>query len=282
VDNVTFAFLLTIGAGLATGIGAAIAFFSRSMSTRYLGALLGFSAGVMIYVSMMEILPKSIDTLTGELGTRSGSWLAIGSFFAGIAVIAIIDRLVPETANPHEFGLASELAEDSDTARLGSLPTSVPLEAPRRHQLMRTGTFMALAITIHNFPEGFATFMAALHDPRLAIPVAVAIALHNIPEGIAVSAPIYYATGNRRKAFGYAFASGLAEPAGAVIGYLVLAPFMSDVLFGVVFGMVAGIMIFISFDELLPTAEEYGQHHLAIYGLIAGMAVMAASLLLFI
>ena len=142
--------------------------------------------------------------------------------------------------------------------------------------------FSALAITIHNFPEGLATFTSALTDPSLGISIAVAVAIHNIPEGIAVSVPIYYATGSKKKAFGYSFLSGLAEPIGAVVGYLILRAVFNELIFGILFASVAGIMVYISFDELLPSAEEYGEHPLTIYGLIAGMAVMALSLLLFI
>jgi len=150
-----------------------------------------------------------------------------------------------------------------------------------KSKLMRTGLFTALAIAIHNFPEGLATFVSALQEPSLAIPLVVATAIHNIPEGIAVSVPIYYATEDRKKSFFYSFASGLSEPVGALIGYLILMPFMSDVVYGILFAAVAGIMVFISVDELLPSARAYGEHHLSIYGLIAGMAVMAISLWLF-
>jgi len=146
---------------------------------------------------------------------------------------------------------------------------------------MRMGLFTALAIAIHNFPEGLATFTAALTDPHLGVAIAVAIAIHNIPEGIAVSIPIFYATGSRKKAFWLSLSSGLAEPVGAAIGFLLLMPFLTPVVFGVLFASVAGIMVFISLDELLPAAEEYGEHHLSIYGLIAGMGVMAISLLMF-
>ena len=144
------------------------------------------------------------------------------------------------------------------------------------------GLFAALAIAIHNFPEGLAAFASALTDIKLGIPIAIAIAIHNIPEGIAVSVPIYYATGNRKKAFMYSFLSGLAEPVGALIGYLILFSFFNDVVFGILFASVAGIMVFISLDELLPSAERYGKHHLSIYGLVAGMVVMAVSLLIFL
>ncbi|MDV7394088.1 ZIP family metal transporter, partial [Arthrospira platensis SPKY1] len=127
-----------------------------------------------------------------------------------------------------------------------------------------------------------ATFTAALDEPTLGVAIAIAIAIYNIPEGIAVSVPVYYATGSRKKAFWLSFSSGLAEPIGAIFGFLVLMPFMNPVIFGLLFALVAGIMVFISLDELLPAAEAYGEHHMAVYGLVAGMAVMAISLLLFV
>ena len=155
-------------------------------------------------------------------------------------------------------------------------------EHRKKASLMRTGVFTALAIAIHNFPEGLATFITALNSPKLAIPIVVAIAIHNIPEGISVSVPIYYATGSRRKAFKYSFLSGLAEPLGALVGYLILMPFLNDTIQGVVNAAVAGIMVFISIDELLPSAQAYGEHHLSILGFVAGMLLMAVSLILFL
>lgn len=272
-----FAFTLTLLAGLATGIGSAIAFFAKKESPAFLSCSLGFSAGVMIYVSFMEILPKSIGILAGEHGEKPGHWLAVAGFFAGVAVIAVIDRFVPETTNPHEFHTAENFVGEPGSKELGYRST-----ANSEAHLMRMGLITALALALHNFPEGFATFLSGLQDPTLAIPVAAAIAIHNIPEGIAVSVPIYYATGSRRKAFALSFASGLSEPVGAVLGFFLLRPFMTDTLFGLSFAAVAGIMVFISLDELLPSAERYGKHHHAIYGLLAGMAVMALSLLLFL
>lgn len=269
VHALGYAFALTLLAGLATGVGSAMAFFAKKTSTKFLSLSLGFSAGVMIYVSFVEILAKSTSALTKVYGTQGGRWYAVLSFFAGIALIAIIDKLVPSHENPHE-NITVEALDD----------TSKQEEFKRRHKLLRVGIMTALAIGIHNFPEGLATFVSALEDPSLGLAIAVAIAIHNIPEGIAVSVPVFYATQDRKKAFLYSFLSGLAEPVGAVIGYLVLLPFMSPVVMGVVFGLVAGIMVFISIDELLPAAREYGEHHLSIYGLVAGMAVMAVSLLL--
>ena len=264
--TVLFAFFLTLLAGLSTGIGSGIAFLYRHTNRKFLSVSLGFSAGVMIYVSMIEIFFKAQESLIAELGTRAGSWATVAAFFGGMLVIAVIDQMIPSAENPHEV----KLMEDTER------------DAPQPGRLMRMGVFTALAIAIHNFPEGLATFVSALQEPGVAIPIVVAIAIHNIPEGIAVSVPIYQATGSRQKAFRYSFLSGLAEPLGALLGWLILRPVMSDTVFGVLFAGVAGIMVFISFDELLPAAREYGEHHLSLYGLISGMVVMAISLLLFL
>jgi zinc transporter, ZIP family len=272
MNDVLLAFAFTLFAGLATGLGSAISLFAKKTNTKFLAISLGFSAGVMIYVSMIEIFVKAQDSLIIGLGERLGSWVTVISFFGGMGFIAIIDKLIPDPENPHVLskveeidGLASEEVNIKD-----------------QNKLLRMGLFTALAIGIHNFPEGIATFVSVLKDPMIAIPITVAIALHNIPEGISVYVPIYYATGNKKKAFLYSFLSGLSEPVGAIIGYLVLAPFLSDTLFGIIFASVAGIMVFISLDELLPSAREYGETHLSIYGLVAGMMLMATSLLLFI
>ena len=266
-QNVLFALGLTLFAGLATGVGSGLAFLSKRVNDRFLSAALGFSAGVMIYVSLIEIFFKAKDALAAVHGDTKGYWFATIAFFAGIAVIALIDRLVPSFENPHELRGVGEMEPEDEEQKKG--------------KLLRMGLFSALAIGIHNFPEGLATFVAALKDPTLGVSIAIAIAIHNIPEGIAVSVPIYFATGNRRRAFGWSFVSGLAEPVGALLGYFLLLRFFSDALFGLVFAGVAGIMVYISLDELLPTAEKYGEHHIAIYGLISGMVVMAVSLLLF-
>jgi zinc transporter, ZIP family len=267
-STVLLAFGLTLFAGLSTGIGSIVAFFSSDRDHRFLSGALGFSAGVMIYVSLVEIFAKARDSLAATLGEPAAIAWATVSFFGGIAVIALIDRLIPTLQNPHEVRLVE------------TIESEVEAELRKRRNLHRMGLFSALAIAIHNFPEGLATFIATLEDPALGISSAVAIAIHNIPEGIAVSVPIYHATGSRRKALNLSFLSGLAEPIGALLGFFLLRPFMTDVLFGVLFAAVAGIMVFISLDELLPTAENYGEHHITIYGLIAGMAVMAISIVL--
>ena len=265
LNNVLFAFGLTLLAGISTGIGSALAFYTKQTNKKFLSVALGFSAGVMIYVSMIEIFAKSRSALEIVYGPTVGYGVATLSFFAGIAIIALIDKFVPSFENPHEL---------RDVEEAGAGRTKDPA-------LLRMGMMSALAIGIHNFPEGLATFASAMQNPTLGISIAVAVAIHNIPEGIAVSVPIYYATGDRRKAFAFSFLSGLSEPVGALVGYFLLRSFFHDGMFGVIFGAVAGIMVFISLDQLLPTAQKYGEHHLSIYGLIAGMAVMAISLLLF-
>ncbi|HOP12875.1 zinc transporter ZupT [Lentimicrobium sp.] len=266
---ILFAFGLTMFAGLSTGIGAAVAFFAKKTNTRLLSTALGFSAGVMIYVSMIEIFQKSKESLISELGEAQGYTAAVLAFFGGIFLSAIIDKLVPSGQNPHEQVSLSEISDVQNAVK-------------RQKALYRMGIFSAIAIAIHNFPEGLATFFSAIEDPALGISVAIAVAIHNIPEGIAVSIPVFYSTENRKKAFFLSFMSGLAEPVGALFGFFFLLPFFNGLTFGITFGIVAGIMVFISLDELLPTAEQYGEHHLTIYGLIAGMAVMAVSLLLFV
>jgi ZIP family zinc transporter len=268
-ENVWIALGLTLFAGLATGVGSALAFFTKRTNTRFLSLALGFSAGVMLYVSFIEIFFKAKDALVAASGKITGTWITVVSFFCGILLIGIIDKLVPSFENPHEIRNVEEMKKKNRSD-------------DREQKLLRMGTFTALAIAIHNFPEGLATFAATLSDPALGISIAVAIAIHNIPEGISVSVPIYYATGSKRKAFYYSFLSGVAEPVGAVIGYAILLNFFNDFIFGILFAGVAGIMVFISLDELLPSAQKYGEHHLSIYGLVLGMAVMAVSLLMFL
>jgi ZIP family zinc transporter len=225
----------------------------------------------MMYVSLVEIFPKAQVALITEFGETQGKYYTVLAFFGGMFLIALIDKFIPHFENPHERIKIEDLHDLSEER-----------EYQKRSGLYRTGLFAAVAIAIHNFPEGLATFASALKDPELGISIAIAIAIHNIPEGIAVSIPIYYATHNRKKAFLYSFLSGLAEPLGAIVGFFLFYSYFTDGVFGILFAGVGGIMVFISLDELLPAAKEYGEHHLSIYGLLAGMAVMAASLLLFI
>ncbi len=257
---------LTLLAGLSTGIGSLLALMVNHTNKKFLTFALGFSAGIMLYVSFVEIMPQAGVTVAQENAKNTAGWITTTAFFGGMLFIWLIDQLVPDFENPHEMSMIGTLnAEPSDEARLH-----------------RMGIFTAVAIAIHNFPEGLAVFFSALSNPDLGIVIAATIALHNIPEGMAVAVPIYFATKSRKRAFGYSFLSGLAEPLGAIIGYTLLKPFLSPLVFGSVLAGVAGIMVYIALDELLPAAEEYGEHHIAISGLILGMGVMAVSLLLLV
>ncbi len=260
-NNLLFAFFLSFLAGLSTAIGSFIAFVKGSKGGHFLSFSMGFSAGVMIYVSFMELLPNAQAT--------TGKWITFFSFLGGIFLAAIIDRLIPEKQNPHEV---------REEKSIKNLKISLHEE---RKKLLRTGIFTAFAITIHNFPEGFATFATAFNDIKTGITIAFAVALHNIPEGISVSVPIYEATGNRKKSFLYSAISGFAEPLGALIGFLILFPFLSEMLISITLAVVAGIMIYISFDELLPTAIKYGDGHIQIAGIITGFVLIGISLNLF-
>jgi ZIP family zinc transporter len=266
------AFAVTLGAGLATGIGSTIAFFAKTTNKGFFAISMGFSAGVMIYLSFVEILPKSTGYLSEYFSEVQAAAFAAAALVAGLILMAVIDALVPSGANPHENTQVELLGQDA--------PNSSEVTEKQNQALLRMGLFVALAIAIHNFPEGLATFLLVLDDPEIGIALAIAVAMHNIPEGIAVSVPVYYATKSKLKAFRLSFLSGLAEPAGAVIGYLILAQFLNHLVLGVIFAMVAGVMIFLAIDTLLPTARNSARGHLTVYGVIAGMAVMAASLIL--
>lgn len=263
-QNVLFAISLTVFAGLATGIGGLIALFATRTNKRFLSFSLGLSAGVMIYVSFVELFREAEISLTAEMGEKQGLIITVICFFLGMLFVGLIDKLVPSHENPHELRSIENMNRP-------------PI---KNQKLMKMGILTAIAVTVHNFPEGIATFMAAYENPTLGIAIAVAIAIHNIPEGIAISVPIYHATGSKMKAFRLSLLSGLAEPLGAILTYLFLLPFISPIVLGGVFAAVAGIMVFISFDELLPAAREYGEHHISIYGLIAGMGIMAISLIM--
>jgi len=299
MNDVWFALGLTMLAGMATSIGSVIAFTAQRTNYRFLSVAAGFSAGVMLYVSFVEIFPESAEILGARYGDTWGNWLTVLSFFGGMTLMAIIDNVIPAADNPHETH------SEEETAPLHDLQAALPdfqvaayqglkKRLPGAHDhgkphngLLRTGLFTALAIAIHNFPEGIATFLAALQEPTLGVAIAVAIALHNIPEGISVSVPIFYATGNRRKAFLYSLMSGLAEPLGALIALGATALISGSGAWnlpahvtGILFGGVAGVMVYISLDELLPTSRAYSKGHDSILGLMAGMIVMALSLLL--
>ena len=259
LTNVYIGFALATFAGLSTGIGSLLGLYSKFENKRLLSLALGFSAGVMIYVSFMELLLLSFDSLGGLYGDTYGKLIGVTSFIAGLLIMLFIDQLFDH------HSIADFISRSSNK---------------EESLLIRTGVFSAIALAIHNFPEGFATFTAAVYDPAVGMTLAIAIAIHNIPEGLAVSVPIYYATKSKSKAFWISFASGLAEPLGAVIGFLIFRTVYNEALFGISFALCAGIMIYVALNELLPVSKEYGKPSDPIMGVTAGIIVMAISLIL--
>ena len=270
------ALILTLIAGSATGIGGALVLFKKKISSNFLAGALGLSAGVMIFISLAELFPEA-QAMISEIGLPHGEAFVLIAFFVGMGIITLIDFTIPEYENPHE---ASGLSLSDKTAAVGVLEHTGNEKA-----LHRLGLLSALAIAVHNFPEGIATFIGAFNDPEMGAGITFAIAIHNIPEGIAVAIPIYYATKSKGKALLYATLSGLSEVVGAALCLAITAIFGIELTggspaFPLVLSAVAGIMIYISLDELLPTAEKYGKHHIAIAGVVGGMALMGISLLI--
>ena len=271
------ALLLTLIAGAATGIGGALVLFKKRISSNFLAGALGLSAGVMIFISLAELLPEAQAEIMATGSMRHGETFVLLAFFAGMGIITLIDFLIPEYENPHE---ASGLSLGAHTPAVDMLS-----HAGNEKAMQRLGLMSAFAIAIHNFPEGIATFIGALNDPQMGAGITFAIAIHNIPEGIAVAIPIYYATKSKGKALLYATLSGFSEVIGAALCLAVTAVSGIELTgegaaFPLILAAVAGIMTYISLDELLPTAEKYGKHHIAIAGVIAGMAIMGVSLLI--
>ena len=277
MDGILGALILTLAAGSATGIGGALVLFRKRLSSNFLAGALGLSAGVMIFISLAEMFPEAQVEIMSTGSTDFGKAYVLAAFFIGMGIITLIDFLVPEYENPHE---ASGLSLGAKTPAVGMLE-----QTDNEAQLKRLGLMSALAIAIHNFPEGIATFIGALNDPQMGAGITFAIAIHNIPEGIAVAIPIYYATKSKGKALLYATLSGFSEVIGALLCLAVTAIFGLELTgegmaFPLIMAAVAGIMIYISLDELLLTAEKYGKHHIAIAGVVGGMAIMGISLLL--
>jgi len=268
--NLGLALLLPVLAGLSTTIGSALGLLTRKPGPRMMSLSLGFAAGVMILISFVELLPNGVEVI-GFLG-------GYAAFFGGMAAMYAVDLLVPHHYMAEEQdGRASRPEAGHHRWRWRGAHTHHG-GSVREGRLFRTATLVALGVTIHNFPEGIATFAGTLHDPRVGVAIALAIALHNIPEGLAISMPVYAATSSRTKAFLWSFLSGIAEPVGAVVAALFLLPFLSEALLSVVLAAVAGVMVFISLDELVPVACSLGEQHLSILGVGVGMAIMAASL----
>ncbi len=244
-------------AGLSTVFGAFIVFFKNAKSDKMITFSLGFAAGVMISISFTDLLPASQNALVCSNGPRMGVVLTVVFLIAGILAAMAIDQFVPH--------------EDYDGEHH---------EKPHKN-LFRVGMVSMIAIMLHNFPEGIATFMATYKDLALGLSVAVAIMMHNIPEGVSVAMPIYYATGNKFQAIKYTFISGIAEPIGALLAFWILRPFINDLVLGAIFAVLAGIMLYISFEELLPSSRQYGFNRLALFSTFLGICVMPLSHILY-
>lgn len=279
-QEIVFPFTVTLLAGLSTVVGALLVFFTDVNNRKFLSVALGFSAGVMMYVSFMEIMPTATAYLAVEHPEKKTEMLMLLGFVLGVAIIAIIDKFVPDDTNPHLPRSEDEIDEVREGEyQLSEFCVVNELTPEECIKLEKLGFMTALGIAVHNFPEGLATFMSAMVSPELGISIAIAIALHNIPEGIAVAVPIFQSSGSKARALKLTFFSGFAEPLGGLAGYFLVRPFMTDTIFGMVFAVVAGIMVYISLDELLPASREYGEEHLSIYGVVAGMVVMGISMI---
>jgi ZIP family zinc transporter len=297
--NIGLGLLLSLIAGLSTGIGSAVVLFIKKPKMTVLSFSLGVSAGVMIYIAFMELLPHGIQT--------AGN-ISIVLFFAGMGVPGLIDLIVPEPflengamsgacetgldlngkghghegLNMHDQGKNHE--ERPHLHRHMFIRRKTIVHSEEEHKkitILRSGIMTAVALTIHNIPEGMATFSSTLSDMNLGLLITFAIIIHNIPEGVSAALPIFCATGNRKKAFYMSFLSGLAEPAGALACALILLPFLNPQVIAGLLAFVGGIMIYISLDEILPTAHKYGNGHLVIVGVVIGMIIMSISLLTF-
>ena len=260
INNWQIPLLMTVLAGLATLIGGFVTFFVNKNNMKVLSLGLGFSAGVMIFVSFTEILTDAKELLSVHF-PNSYPWLIFIGFIVGVVISKIIDTFLPDHVD-------EDLFDES-----GQTPES-------HHHIKRAGILTAVAIAIHNFPEGLGTFLVTSQNLTLGISIALAIALHNIPEGIAVALPIYHATGKKRYAMWYSFWTGMTEPLGAVIGIGLLNWFLPESCVGLLMAAVMGIMIYIAFDTLLPLSHEYGDWHYAVTGIMSGIIVIWASLLL--
>lgn len=271
LSNEVLSFGLTLIVGLSMGLGSLLSFIVNERNKRFLALSLSFSAGIMIYASFMAILPEGIHLIEDELG-HDKSWIALAGFFGGMFAIAVIEKLVHKLAgdyhghhHEHQHQINHEDHGNNHHDHNGK-------------HLSKLGLMSAVAIAIHNLPEGLTIFTTGLRDISMAIPIAAAVILHNIPLSIAISVPIYYSTGSKKKAFVYSLLVGLCQPFGAFIGYVVLSQLFNDLLFGILFSIVAGIMIFVSLDELMPASQKDEDHHISVYGAIAGMIIMALSL----
>lgn len=248
-DNSLRALIFSFFAGMSTLLGALILFIVKDKNEKLVSISLGFSGGVMISVSFTHLLPHANELLESFFGEKIGIILGVVFLLLGVVIAACLDRFVPHIEDEYKHDYAHQ-------------------------NLFRVGFISTLAIGLHNFPEGVATFMAGYNNISLGISVALAIALHNIPEGISVAMPIYFATGSMGKAFKYTFLSGIVEPIGALLTFLVLRPYINDFSLGAIFALISGIMLYIAIEELIPSSRQYGYVRIAIISTFIGIILM--------
>jgi ZIP family zinc transporter len=224
---------------------------------------MGFSAGVMLGVSIFELLPEAIEGL--------GILLSGIFFLLGMVTVAMIDFIIP-----HEYLLEYTGGEVKSQ------------DLDDKNQLMRTGKLVALGIAIHNFPEGLVTMSGTLHSIQLGFLLALAIFFHNIPEGLSVAIPIYAASNDMKRAFNLTFLSGLAEPLGAIFGliFMIGLGMITTDFIEISLAFVAGVMIFISIDEILPYAYKANSSidgnpsHIVSGGILLGISIILTTLVI--
>lgn len=244
MTNISMAFLLTTLAGLSTMLGTIPIFIKIKNEGKVIAASLAFAAGVMICVSITDLIPEAIEMLKNYYSGFLTVFLTFVFLMIGMITSCFIDK---------------------------ALPTATVVN---HASLYKVGIISMLAIILHNLPEGIATFISTTKDTSLGISLALAIALHNIPEGISISVPIYYSTQSKFKSILYTFISAMSEPLGAIITYLFLYSFINNIVLGLLFAFIAGIMIQISLTELLPTSTDYSYPKITRIWFIIGVIFM--------
>ncbi len=270
------ALIMSTIAGLSTVLGGFVTFFIKENSLKFLSFGLGLSAGVMLFISLVDLYPEACELIQNQMGDKF-LFLAIVAFGIGMLLAILIDFFIPDHLQTQMFNKqigANEKHIDSTDCKEDE---NAPIEIGK---IKRAGILTAIVVAVHNFPEGLATFFTTTQNLMLGVGIVFAIAIHNIPEGMAISIPVYQATHSKRKAFLYSFMSGMAEPLGGVIGFFVIRTFFPNLCLGLIFSLVAGIMTYISIDTLLPLSKDYDTGHYSISGVVLGILTMGFALIL--
>ena len=275
-NSYLIALILSTLAGLSTVLGGFVTFFIKENSLKFLSFGLGLSAGVMLFISLVDLYPESCEMIKSRLG-ENYLFLAILFFAIGILTAVLIDYFIPDHLQSQMFtkqlGANEQHIDSTDCKEDENAIISIG-------KIKKAGILTAVVVAIHNLPEGLATFFLTAQDVMLGIGIVVAIAIHNIPEGMAISIPVYQATHSKRKAFLYSFLSGMAEPIGGIVGFVIIKSLFPNLCIGILFSLVAGIMTYISLDTLLPLSKDYDTGHYSISGVVLGLLIMGIALVL--